>query len=90
MISYYKLKNAEVLNYSNNGIRNLRKQTKGYSRSRTMRLRIVLREQKKNIENIPRSKGVICEMWMKQRIKEVLCFRVFKISGERRKLLFVA
>ena len=48
-----------------------------------MRLRIVLREQKKNIENIPRSKGVICEMWMKQRIKEVLCFRVFKISGER-------
>ena len=57
-----------------------------------MRLRIVLREpkkKKKNIENIPRSKGVICEMWMKQRIKEVLCFRVFKISGEREKKAFV-
>ena len=26
---------------------------------------------------------MIREMWMKQRIKEVLCFRVFKISGER-------
>ena len=90
LISYYKLKNAEVLNYSNNGIRNLRKQTKGYSRSRTMRLRIVLREQKKLKTYLGVKAWSVRCGWSKELrkfcVSEFLRFQ--ERERERRKLLF--